>query len=168
MQHRGEQPDLLAGHPAQPLAVDRDRRQQVLQLPARGQRAQPAADDHVQRGRVQGLQQRTDPLLTRRDDLLPQRVRCPAERGQQVLGQVAGLVTDLPETFAPASTHTTATASTNTRVNRRPRLRRGSLTRASISSRPGTCSSVLARMRLLACETGMDGLLFREVEASTP
>ncbi len=42
--------------------------------------------------------------------------------------------------LAPASTHTTATASTNTSVNRLPRFWRGSATCASTSSRPGTCS----------------------------
>jgi hypothetical protein len=66
-----------------------------------------------------------------------------AERGQQGLRQVAGLVAELRKPLTPASADTAATASTNTRLNRRPRFRRGSGTCASTPSRPGITLSVL-------------------------
>ena len=72
------------------------------------------------------------------DDLPPQRVRLPAQVPQHLLGQVSGLVADLPERLGPASVHAAATASTNTSGNRRPRGLSGSGTRASTASRPGT------------------------------
>ena len=59
--------------------------------------------------------------------------------------------------LAPASVHAAATASTNTSGNRRPRGLRGSGTRASTASRPGTFPApflitlVTAVMR--ACDT---------------
>ena len=101
VQHRGEQLDLPVRHAAQPLAVDRDRGQQALQPSGGGQRAQPVPDDLIQRLRVQHMQQGADPLLARRDDPAPQRVRPPAERGQQLLRHVSSLVPDLPEALRP-------------------------------------------------------------------
>ncbi len=50
---------------------------------------------------------------------------------------VARIVAAYPSNFAPASTQTTATASRNTRPNRRPRLLRGSRTCASTSKGRG-------------------------------
>ena len=47
------------------------------------------------------MQQGADPLLARRDDPAPQRVRAPAERGQQLLRHVSSLVPDLPEALRP-------------------------------------------------------------------
>jgi len=50
---------------------------------------------------VQVLQQGPDPLLARHRDLAAQRARHAAERGEHVLGQVGGLVADLPEAPGP-------------------------------------------------------------------
>jgi hypothetical protein len=97
VQHRGEQLDLPVPDAAQPLPVDRDRREQRFQAPRAGQSAQPAADDLVQCLRVQFLDQGADPLLAGGDDRPQQRVRRPAEPGQDLLRQVSGMVADLPE-----------------------------------------------------------------------
>jgi hypothetical protein len=63
VQHRGEQLDLPVCDAAQPLAIDPYRRQGLLKAACGGDGGQPAAAEQVQPGRVQGLQQRADPLL---------------------------------------------------------------------------------------------------------
>ena len=101
VKHRGEQLDLPAGGAAQPLAIDRDRGQGFFKAPRGGQGGQPAADEHVQRGGVKGLQQGADPLLAGGGDPPAQRVRRPAECGQQLLRQVSSLVACFPEVPRP-------------------------------------------------------------------
>ena len=101
VQHGGEQPRPGRQHAAQPLAVDRDRPQQPVQAPGVRQVAEPAAEDLVQDLGVDEVEQRPDPGLAQGDDLPPQRVRLPAEVAQHVLGQVSGMVADLPEGLRP-------------------------------------------------------------------
>jgi hypothetical protein len=50
---------------------------------------------------VDEVEQRPDPGLAWGDDLPPQRVRLPAQVPQHLLGQVSGLVADLPERLGP-------------------------------------------------------------------
>jgi len=71
VQHRGEQLDLAVQHPAEPLAVDRDRGQQAVQFPRVREIAEPAAEDVVEDLGVDEVQQRPDPGLARGDDLPP-------------------------------------------------------------------------------------------------
>ena len=97
VEHGGEQLDLPVEDAAQPLAVDRDRGRRPVQPAGVREVAQPAAEDLVQDSGVDEVQERADPGLARRDDLPPQRVRPPAEVAQHVLGQVSGMVADLPE-----------------------------------------------------------------------
>ena len=101
VQHRGEQLLGAVGDAAQPLAVDRDRGQQRLQLPGLRQRPQPAADDLVQAPGVDGLDEGADPLLAGSDDRALERVDAAAEAGEHVLRQVRGLVADLPVGLRP-------------------------------------------------------------------
>ena len=101
------------------------------------------------------VEQGPDPGLARGDDLPPQRVRPPAEAAQHVLGQVSGMVADLPEVLAPASVHAAATARTKTSGYRRPRGFRGSGTRASTASRPGTFPAPFSIMLVTAVIAGM-------------
>ena len=89
VQHRGEQLDLLpVADAAQPFPVDRDRAQQVLQLPRVRQAAQPAPGQLIQCRRVDLLEQGADPLLARGDDPPAQRMRPAAEPGQHFLRQI--------------------------------------------------------------------------------
>ena len=101
LQHRGEQLLGAVGDAAQPLAVDRDRGQQRLQLPRLRQGPQPRTDDLVQGLRVDGLDESADPLLAGDDDRALERVHAAAEAGEHVLRQVRGLVADLPVGLRP-------------------------------------------------------------------
>jgi hypothetical protein len=97
VQHRGEQLDLPVADAAQPFPVDRDRGEQRFRAARAGQVAPTAADDLVQFLRVQFLDQGADPLPAGGDDAPQQRVRRPAEPGQDLLRQVSGMIADLPE-----------------------------------------------------------------------
>jgi hypothetical protein len=101
VQHRGEELDLAVQDAAQPLAVDRDRGQRLVQPARVRQGAQPAADEVVEEVRADGLDQGPDPGLAGGGDLPQQRVRRPAEPGQDVLGQVSGVVAGLAEVPGP-------------------------------------------------------------------
>lgn len=92
----------------------------------------------------------------------------PSSRASTSCGRSAAWSPISRKLFAPASTHATATASRNTRPNLRPRLLRGSRTCASTSSRPGASPSVLVMADSRACDTDMDGLLFRSDQDSVP
>jgi hypothetical protein len=101
---RREQLDRPVADAAQPLAVDRDVPGRAVLRPGRlagGQGPQPAADDDVEGVAVQVLQQGPDPLLARHRDSAAQRARDAAERGEHLLGQVGGLVADLPKAPGP-------------------------------------------------------------------
>jgi hypothetical protein len=75
--------------------------QQSVQAACVREVAEPAADDLVQDFRVDEMEQRADPGLARGDDLPPERVKPPAQVPQHALGQVSGLVADLPERPRP-------------------------------------------------------------------
>lgn len=97
VQQGGEQLDLPVQDAAEPFAVDRDRGQQPVQFSLVREVAEPAAEDVVEDRGVEEVEQGPDPGLARGDDLPPQRVHPAAQVPQDVLGQVSGLVPDLPE-----------------------------------------------------------------------
>ena len=101
VQHGGKQLDMPVQHPAEPLAVDRDSGQQAAQATGGREAAQPPAGNLVQDLGVDEAEQRPDPGLAWGDDLPPQRVRLPAQVPQHLLGQVSGLVADLPKRLGP-------------------------------------------------------------------
>jgi hypothetical protein len=101
LQHGGEQLHLAVRDPAQPLAVDGDRGQHAVQAVGVRQVPQPAAGNLVQDLRADRVDQGPDSRLAGRDDLPAQRVRPAAQRPQDLLGQVSGLVADLPERPRP-------------------------------------------------------------------
>ena len=65
------------------------------------QLAQPAAGQVIEDDRADDMDQGADPLLARGDDHAAQRVRFPAQPGQDLLRQVSALVVDLPEAPRP-------------------------------------------------------------------
>jgi hypothetical protein len=99
---------------SQPLPVDRVRRQRPVRPARVRQVPQPAADQAIEEVRADGLDQGADPGLARGDDPPQQRVHLPAQPGEDLLRQVSGMVTRLPEVPRPASAHAAATARTKT------------------------------------------------------
>jgi hypothetical protein len=75
--------------------------QQPVQAAGGREVAQPPAGNLIQDLGVDEVEQRPDPGLAWGDDLPPQRVRLPAQVTQHLLGQVSGLVADLPERLGP-------------------------------------------------------------------
>jgi hypothetical protein len=101
VQHRGEELALAVQDAAQPLAVDRDRGQRLVQPARVRQGAEPPAGEVVQQVRADRLDEGADPGLAGGDDPAPQRMRDPAEPGQHALGQVSGMIAGLAEVSGP-------------------------------------------------------------------
>jgi hypothetical protein len=162
VQHRGEQLDLLpVADAAQPFPADRDRAQQVLQPPGVRQFAQPAPVSAS--SLAASISWSTVRIRFSLGAMIVRSSGCglPPSRASTSCGRSVAWSPVSRKFLAPASTHATATASRNTSVYRRPRLRRGSGTCPSTSSKPGSSSSVLVTVVTVvtwACGTGMDGL----------
>jgi hypothetical protein len=106
-----------------------------------------------------------DPLLARRDDRPPQRVRPPAERGQHFLRQVSGYVPGLAETPGPGQRadgrHGQHERQREPPAPRPPRVGNPDRT----TSRPGAAPSAAGETAdedTRARETDTDGLLLRD------
>jgi hypothetical protein len=103
------------------------------------------------------VEQRPDPGLARGDDLPAQRVKPPAEFPEHVLGQVSGMVADLPERLRAGQRARGGDGEDEReRVAAAPGLPRSG-TRASTASRPGIFPApfliMLVTAVIRACDT---------------